>query len=94
MDRGGSLDNTLRLWDAETGKPIMIDETELVLSGHSNWVTSVSYRPDGKRIVSGSLDNTLRQWDAKTGEELESLEGKPLVGSAHFSGGRQCELQS
>ena len=35
----------------------------LTLKGHSSGVTSVSFSPDGKRIVSGSKDNTLKVWD-------------------------------
>jgi hypothetical protein len=33
------------------------------LTGHSGVVNSVSFSPDGKRIVSGSRDNTLKVWD-------------------------------
>jgi len=35
----------------------------LTLYGHSSPVRSVSFSPDGKRIVSGSYDNTLKVWD-------------------------------
>ena len=35
----------------------------LTLKGHSGFVSSVSFSPDGKRIVSGSYDNTLKVWD-------------------------------
>jgi len=56
----GSYDNTLKVWDAQTGQ-----ET-LTLKGHSDYVTSVSFSPDGKRIVSGSYDDTLKVWDLKT----------------------------
>ena len=53
----GSGDNTLKVWDAQTGQ-----ET-LTLKGHSKSVTSVSFSPDGKRIVSGSWDKTVKVWD-------------------------------
>ena len=56
----GSGDTTLKVWDAQTGQ-----ET-LTLKGHSSGVTSVSFSPDGKRIVSGSSgsnDKTLKVWD-------------------------------
>ena len=37
---------------------------QVLLQGHTNYVTSVAFSPDGTRIVSGSHDNTVRVWDA------------------------------
>ena len=48
---------SLKVWDAQTGQ-----ET-LTLKGHSGYVLSVSFSPDGKRIVSGSADKTVKIWD-------------------------------
>ena len=48
----------------------MVDEQECTLTGHSNWVTSVAYSPDGRHIVSGSNDRTVKIWDAQSGEEV------------------------
>ena len=45
------------------------------LKGHSEWVLSVAYSPDGTKIISGSRDNTIKIWDANTGECLKTLEG-------------------
>src|SRR5712671_6613967 len=67
----GSWDDTIRLWDAETG-----DAIGKPLEGHSSPVNSVAFSPDGSRIVSGSFDNTIRLWDAETGDAI----GKPLEG--------------
>ena len=56
------------------------------MEGHTNIVYSVSFSPDGKRIVSGSSDRTIRIWDATTGKELEILEGHTGgVSSVSFS---------
>ena len=47
----------------------------MVLLGHTSWVSSVAFSPDGRRIVSGSTDNTLKVWDAATGQETLTLKG-------------------
>jgi len=51
----------------------LVHEQECTLTGHSNWVTSVAYSPDGKHIVSGSDDRTVKVWDAQTGKEVSVL---------------------
>jgi WD40 repeat protein len=38
----------VRVWDAKTGEQLR------ELQGHTDYVTSVSFSPDGERIVSGS----------------------------------------
>jgi len=44
-----------------------------VLSGHEGLVTSVSYSPDGRRIVSGCDRGTVRIWSAENGVELAAM---------------------
>ncbi len=65
---GGCFD-TVRVWDAESGAEVA------VLRGHEShsFVHSVSYSPDGGRIVSGSSDGTVRMWDAHGGAKLAVL---------------------
>ncbi|MCI4627172.1 MAG: hypothetical protein L3V56_14585, partial [Candidatus Magnetoovum sp. WYHC-5] len=63
----GSSDNTLKLWDVETGK----EEKEFV--GHKDAVRSCSYSPDGKKVLSGSDDKTLKLWDVETGNILADI---------------------
>jgi len=65
----GSYDNTLRLWDLETGESVR------TLEGHTDLVRAVAVLADGRRAVSGSRDKTLRLWDLETGERLRTLEG-------------------
>lgn len=36
-------------------------------TGHTSWVSSVAFSPDGLHIVSGSFDKTIRLWNATTG---------------------------
>ena len=45
------------------------------LEGHSSWVNSVVFSPDGSRVASGSGDNTVRVWDVQTGQCEFTLEG-------------------
>ena len=45
------------------------------MEGHSHYVWSVAYSPDGTKIVSGSYDNTIKIWDANTGACLQTLTG-------------------
>ncbi len=52
---------------------------------HDNSVSSLSFSPDGSKIVSGSFDHTLRIWDAETGQELKRMEHDDVVYSVNFS---------
>lgn len=55
-------------------KPVTAKEL-ISLSGHSDRVTSVAWRLDGKRLATGSADKTTKVWDAETGEVLLTLSG-------------------
>ena len=45
------------------------------LRGHTSYVSSVAYHPDGKTLASGSKDKTIKLWDLATGKEQATLEG-------------------
>jgi WD40 repeat protein len=48
----------------------------ITLKGHGKGIESISYFPDGQRMISGSLDKTTRQWDLKAGKEIEEARGE------------------
>ncbi|KIK32439.1 hypothetical protein CY34DRAFT_101506 [Suillus luteus UH-Slu-Lm8-n1] len=43
----------------------------ITLNGHGDRIESISYFPDGQRMISGSFDKTARQWDVEVGKEIE-----------------------
>ncbi|MBF8276429.1 MAG: Guanylate cyclase protein [Candidatus Brocadiaceae bacterium] len=69
-----SSDNTVKMWDTETGKEIR------AFTGHTSRVWSAVYAPDGKTILSASFDNTVKMWDTETGKERATIRllWKPL----------------
>ena len=56
--------SNIKLWDMVSGREIR------TFSGHSDYVTSVAFSPDGRQIVSASWDNTIKLWDTETGREI------------------------
>ena len=67
----GSLDNTVKVWDAVSGSCLR------TLEGHTSFVMSVAVSSDGTRLISGSYDKTVKVWDADTGACLLTLKGHP-----------------
>lgn len=52
----GSLDRTIKLWDAATGKEIK------TLAGHNEQVLAVAVNPSSQLLASGSSDRTVKLW--------------------------------
>ncbi|MEM9923198.1 MAG: hypothetical protein AAF915_05500 [Cyanobacteria bacterium P01_D01_bin.50] len=76
----GSLDKTIKLWNAETGKEI------LQLTGHKGKVYSVIFNPKDKtQLASSSADGTIRLWNLKTNEYKELLGHKGKVYNLNFT---------
>ena len=65
----GSADNTVKIWNANTGECIK------TLEGHSEYVEPVAYSPDGTKIIGGLYDGTIKIWDANTGKCIKTLKG-------------------
>ena len=62
----GSEDNTIKLWNLNTGECIA------TLERHEAGVRAVAISPDGQLLVSGSADNTIKLW------QLPSVENEPI----------------
>jgi WD40 repeat protein/predicted Ser/Thr protein kinase len=73
-------DNTLKLQNVNAGKCLQ------TMQGHTDWVKSVAFSPDGAYALSGSQDATLKLWDINTGKCLQTMQGHAsYVTSVAFS---------
>lgn len=66
-------DGAIEIWDIASRKALQR------FSAHVSSVKSISFSPDGARLVSCSWDHTVKIWDVKTGGMLHSLEGGGLA---------------
>jgi dynein assembly factor with WDR repeat domains 1 len=57
----GSMDQTSKLWDIETGK------VHSTLKGHEGEIVSLNFNADGDMILTGSFDKTAILWDTRSG---------------------------
>jgi WD40 repeat protein len=73
-----SWDETVRVWDAETGKACF------TLSGEGGAVYGVAFSPDGRVLASAHHDGTIRFWDTRTGQKSRAIaaQKQPMLGVA------------
>jgi WD40 repeat protein len=80
MMASGSLDQQVKIWNAEAMEEI------LTLEGHTGNIYSLVFSPDNRYLVSGSRDQTIRVWEVATGEVIRTLRGhKNAVFSVRFT---------
>jgi F-box/WD-40 domain protein MET30 len=63
----GSYDNTIKIWDIETGECIR------TLRGHTMGIRALQF--DDTKLISGSIDSTLKVWNWRTGECISTYRG-------------------
>jgi WD40 repeat protein/transcriptional regulator with XRE-family HTH domain len=94
-----SDDGTIRLWDHATGtcirtfggrmgaSPSLTTITDKNMqTGHTAWIRTISFSPDGRYLASGSHDQTVCIWDVASGECCFRLVGHSnVVWSVAFS---------
>jgi WD40 repeat protein/serine/threonine protein kinase len=85
---GRTFPNTagdVTVWDAHTGNVL------LSLRGHTTGVESITFSPDGKRLVSASgtrfraQTGELKVWDTESGQELLTIQGAGFHDCVSFS---------
>jgi WD40 repeat protein len=81
----GSVDQSIRLWDASNGK-----ELKAIEKAHTRWLHSVLFSPDGKKAVSCGNDKDVVVWDLETGKEHKRMtQAAPVRGLAWMPEGKQ-----
>ncbi|GAB1538843.1 hypothetical protein NUACC21_15070 [Scytonema sp. NUACC21] len=64
-----NLDNEIWLWEVANMNQI------ITCNGHTAWVRSLAFSPNGQILASGSNDRTVRLWNVHTGQCLKTLQG-------------------
>jgi WD40 repeat protein len=57
-------DPAIQLWNVASGQPTT------KLEGHTDWVQSLCFSPDGKWLASGGYDGVVRLWEVASAKKL------------------------
>jgi WD40 repeat protein len=64
-----AIDQDIYLWQVADGRQLT------AYQGHTGWIQSLVFSPDGAMLASGSHDHTIRLWNLQTGQCLKTLRG-------------------
>lgn len=70
-----------RVWNLAQGGQAVGD------FAHQRWVTTASFSPDGRHLLTGSMDKTAKLWDLRQGSELFTFPHGRFVLDAQFNHG-------
>ncbi|MCL4199565.1 MAG: hypothetical protein KJZ69_18880 [Phycisphaerales bacterium] len=81
-----SLDNSIRIWDTESGSTIRVLPGERVdrafddrpvqeYVGHIDLIHTLLFDPDNTQLLSAAKDGSARLWDVETGASLQVFDG-------------------
>jgi WD40 repeat protein len=79
-----SNDNTIKVWDASSGKCLQ------TLEGHSDLVYSVAFSGDSTQFASASIDSTVKVWDTSSGKCLQTLTIRKAIFNISFGAAGSC----
>ena len=71
MTASGVPEHVVHLWDADTGQ-----EKKRLAGGHKSLITTATFSPNGKIVITGDEMGSVRAWDGETGTELVELPSK------------------
>ncbi|QRV97565.1 WD domain, G-beta repeat protein [Ceratobasidium sp. AG-Ba] len=77
----GSDDSMVKVWDRRS---LSSNRPSGVLPGHTEGVTSVSAKGDGRYIISNGKDHALRLWDLRMMRQEEDVDTHRSYGQPHY----------
>jgi WD40 repeat protein len=77
---GVAMEKAVRVWSQNDWS------SPRLWNGHTDWVTSLTFSPDGNLLASGSNDKTIRLWNVSMGQTVRVLANHDqMVTSVAFS---------
>jgi WD40 repeat protein len=78
-------DESIRMWDLESGK-----EIRTIATGKFGIGAQFALSPDNRYMLSGGSENTVKLWDLKTGKEVRTFSGhsRKVISVAFSEDGR------